>query len=237
MLEAKDLSFTYSRRPVLRNVSFAVGQGEVLAVAGANGAGKTTLLRVLATLAVPDSGKVTFDGTDIFAKSLKYRRQLGYLSDSAALYEDMTAGEYLNYRARLKGEPRKRIRRRVGEAVEMCRIGESVDVPIRLLSAGFRRKVALADALLLRPRVLLLDDFLAGLDASMRLSCGEILSAVAQFSSVVITGHELETIVGLSTRVLILKDGASQIVEKSKAEPVADTCARIVGIIGGKGGA
>jgi ABC-2 type transport system ATP-binding protein len=237
MLEAKDLSFTYSRRPVLRNVSFAVGQGEVLAVAGANGAGKTTLLRVLATLAVPDSGKVTFDGTDIFAKSLKYRRQLGYLSESAALYEDMTAGEYLNYRARLKGEPRKRIRRRVGEAVEMCRIGESVDVPIRLLSAGFRRKVALADALLLRPRVLLLDDFLAGLDALTRLSCGEILSAVAQFSSVVITGHELETIVGLSTRVLILKDGSSQTVEKSKAEPVADTCARIVGIIGGKGGA
>jgi ABC-2 type transport system ATP-binding protein len=188
-------------------------------------------------LAVPDSGKVTFDGTDIFAKSLKYRRQLGYLSESAALYEDMTAGEYLNYRARLKGEPRKRIRRRVGEAVEMCRIGESVDVPIRLLSAGFRRKVALADALLLRPRVLLLDDFLAGLDASTRLSCGEILSAVAQFSSVVITGHELETIVGLSTRVLILKDGSSQTVEKSKAEPVADTCARIVGIIGGKGGA
>jgi ABC-2 type transport system ATP-binding protein len=235
MLEAKDLSFTYSRRPVLRNVSFAVGQGEVLAVAGANGAGKTTLLRVLATLAVPDSGKVTFDGTDIFAKSLKYRRQLGYLSESAALYEDMTAGEYLNYRARLKGEPRKRIRRRVGEAVEMCRIGESVDVPIRLLSAGFRRKVALADALLLRPRVLLLDDFLAGLDASMRLSCGEILSAVAQFSSVVITGHELETIVGLSTRVLILKDGSSQTVEKSKAEPVAEMCARIAGIIGGKG--
>ena len=237
MLEAKDLSFTYSRRPVLRNVSFAVGQGEVLAVAGANGAGKTTLLRVLATLAVPDSGKVTFDGTDIFAKPLKYRRQLGYLSESVALYEDMTVGEYLNYRARLKGELRKRIRRRVGEAVEMCRIGESVDVPIRLLSAGLRRKVALADALLLRPRVLLLDDFLAGLDASTRLSCGEILSAVAQFSSVVITGHELETIVGLSTRVLILKDGASQIVEKSKAEPVAETCTRIVGIIGGKGGA
>lgn len=208
MLKAGSIAFTYRRRQVLRDVSFAVSQGEVLSVVGANGAGKTTLLKVLATLAVPDSGSVSLDGTDAFARPMRYRRQLGYLSESAAIYDDMSALEYLTYRAKLKGEPRKRIRRRVGEAVEMCRLGDVADVPVRSLSLGMRRRVALADAVMLRPRVLLLDDFLAGLDSASRRVCGEILSTAAQFSAVVATGHELEDLARLSSRMMVLKDGA-----------------------------
>ena len=112
MLDVRNLAFSYVRKTVLRDVSFVVSPGEIVSVVGANGAGKTTLLRILATLAVPDSGNVLADGTDAFARPLRYRRQLGYLPENPALYDDMTVKEYLNYRARLKGEPSKRVRRR-----------------------------------------------------------------------------------------------------------------------------
>lgn len=207
MFEIRNLSFTYRERPVLRDVSFVVSPGETVSVIGANGAGKTTLMKVLATLAVPDSGLVMMDGTDVLARPLRYRRQLGYLPETVGLYDDMTVRDYLAYRAALKGEPSKRVRRRVSESVEMCRIGDILHTPIRRLSNGLKKRVALADALLLRPRVLLLDDFLAGLDPRMRAVTGEILMNAASFSSVIVTGHELDDFAKWTTRFLVLDDG------------------------------
>ena len=207
MFEVRNIAFTYRKKPVLRDVSFVVSPGEVVCVIGANGAGKTTLLKVLATLAAPDSGVVMVDGQNAFAKPLRYRRQLGYLPERVALYEEMTVKEYLNYRAALKGEPVKRIRRRVDEACEMCKVSEFLRSPIGSLSAGLKKRVALADALLLRPRVLLLDDFLAGLDSDMRETAGAVLSNAAAFSSVIATGHELDDLAKWATRFFILRDG------------------------------
>ena len=207
MFEVRNIAFTYRKKQVLRDVSFVVSPGEVVCVIGANGAGKTTLLKVLATLAAPDSGVVMVDGQNALAKPLRYRRQLGYLPERVALYEEMTVKEYLNYRAALKGEPVKRIRRRVDEACEMCKVSEFLRSPIGSLSAGLKKRVALADALLLRPRVLLLDDFLAGLDSDMRETAGAVLSNAAAFSSVIATGHELDDLAKWATRFFILKDG------------------------------
>ena len=207
MLEVRNLAFTYRSQPVLRDVSFVVSPGETVSVVGANGAGKTTLLRVLATLAVPDSGTVMTDGQDALSRPMRYRRQIGYLPERVPLYDDMTVKDYLHYRAMLKGEPAKRVRRRVSEAVEICRIGDLTRTSIRWLSSGLRKRVALADALLLRPRVLLLDDFLAGLDDEMRQSAGEILSNAAAFSSVIVTGHELGDFARWTSRFLVLRGG------------------------------
>ena len=207
MIEIRNLAFSYRSRQVLRDVSFVVSPGEVVSVVGANGAGKTTLLKILATLAVPDSGTVMMDGQDALARPMRYRRQIGYLPERVALYDDMTVREYLNYRARLKGEPSKRVRRRVTEAVELCQAADFLRTPIRALSAGLRKRVALADALLLRPRVLLLDDFLSGLDRSMRESTGAILSNAAAFSSVIVTGHETADFAKWTTRFLVLSQG------------------------------
>lgn len=207
MIEVRNLAFAYRRDMVLRDVSFVVSSGETVSIVGANGTGKTTLMRVLATLAVPVSGTVMVDGQNALDNPFRYRRQIGYLPEHVALYDDMTVKEYLRYRAVLKGEPAKRVRRRVSEAADMCQIGNVMRSQIRSLSAGMRKRVALADALLLRPRVLLLDDFLAGLDFEMRNAAGEILSNAAAFSSVVITGHELWDFAGWTTRFLVLRDG------------------------------
>jgi len=207
MFEVRNIAFTYRKQPVLKDVSFFVSPGETVSVLGANGAGKTTLLKVLATLAVPDSGQILTDGKNALKNPIEYRRQIGYLPENVALYDDMTVKEYLSYRAALKGEPSKRIRRRVGEAADFCRVAEFLRRPIGALSAGLKKRVALADALLLRPRVLLLDDFLAGLDYGMRTAAGEILSDAAAFSAVVVTGHEIEDLARWTTRFLVLRDG------------------------------
>ena len=207
MLEVRNLSFSYRRQKILRDVSFVVSPGEIVSIVGANGAGKTTLLRILATLQPPDSGTVMMDGQDALVRPLRYRRQLGFLPERIALYDDMTVKEYLRYRAFLKGEPSKRVRRRVTESVELCQIGDVLRMPIAALSAGQRKRVALADAMILRPRVLLLDDLLAGLDGSMRAMAGNLLTSAVAFSSVIVTGHELEEFAKWTSRFLVLRDG------------------------------
>ena len=207
MIEVRNLSFSYGRQKILRDVSFVVSPGEVVTIVGANGAGKTTLLRILATLQLPDSGTVLMDGQDALVRPLRYRRQLGYLPERVVLYEDMSVRDYLRYRAVLKGEPSKRVRRRVSEAAEICQIGELMGAPISSLSAGLRKRVAIADAMILRPRVLLLDDFISGLDGTMRETAGAILANAVAFSSVIVTGHELEDFARWTTRFLVLRDG------------------------------
>ncbi len=221
MLEVRSLAFSYPRRNVLRDVSFVVSPGEVVSVVGANGSGKTTLLKVLSTLAVPDSGQVVLDGIDAGEFPLRYRRRIGYLPEVPALDDDMTVRDYLRYRALLKGEPARRVRRRVNEAAEACRVSDALRSPVRGLSLGVRRRVALADALLLRPRVLLLDDFLAGADASFRRAAGEVLAGAAAFSSVVVTGHDIDDFMKWTTRFVALRDGVSTVVEAAGMEPAA----------------
>ena len=207
MLEVRNIKFGYTKEPILRDVSFVVSPGETVSVIGSNGCGKTTLMRLLSTLLVPSEGQVIFEGKDVFSDPLRFRRQLGVLPERVALYEDMSVKEYLKYRAYFKGENSKRIRRRVTEAMGLLNLEPLARRTIANLSYGQKKRVAFADAILLRPRVLLLDDFLAGLDVDMREEMGEILKEVAAFSSVVVTGHELEEMKKWSSRFLHLKEG------------------------------
>lgn len=207
MFEVRNIAFSYSTKNVLKDVSFVVSPGETVCIVGDNGAGKTTLMKVLASIFVPDGGSIRIDGKDALRNPIKYRRELGFLQEDPALYEDMTVKSYLTYRAKLKGEPDKRIRRRIGEASEVCRLRALMARQIRNLSFGDKKRVALADAMLLRPRVILLDDVLAGLDCTMREAAGEIISSVAAFSNVIVTGHEIADLAKWTTRFLVLSSG------------------------------
>jgi len=207
MLEIKHISFSWGRHPILDGVSFTVSPGETVVLAGANGAGKTTLLRILAGVCMPSSGTVVGDTVDMMRSPLRYRRFLGYLPESAVVEPGMTVKGYLKYRANLKGEISKKIRHRVQEAMELCGLTERANVRVDVLSHGLRKRVALADAILLRPRFLFLDDLFAGLDAETRFSVGRILKAVSTFAATVVSGHELDELQGLASRFLVLKDG------------------------------
>ena len=207
MLEAQHISFSWGRAPLLDDVTFSVAPGEVAALVGENGAGKTTLIKILAGVILPTSGTVAADGLDSFANIMRYHRVMGYLPENAPAEPDMTVKRYLTYRARLKGEMPKKIRHRVQEALSLCGLRGRADDVIGSLSQGLRKRVALADALLLRPRILLLDDLLAGLDAATRASIGRILAAVSTFAAVVVSGHELEELEAHVGKFLVLKHG------------------------------
>ena len=221
MLEARHISFSWKRAPVLDDVSFAVSPGETLALVGANGAGKTTLLRILAGVCMPRSGTVVGDTVDMVRSPLRYKRLVGYLPESSPTPPDMTVKDYLKYRANLKGEISKKIRHRVLEAMDLCGLAGNAGARIGVLSQGMRKRVALADAILLRPRFLFLDDLFAGLDAVTRLSVGRILKAVSAFASTIVSGHELDELQGIAAKFIVLKDGRLH-VGKNAAEARAE---------------
>lgn len=207
MLEVQNISFAWGDAPLLDDVTFSVAPGEVAALVGENGAGKTTLMKILAGVIMPASGMVLADGNDTFATPLRYRRVMGYLPENCPADPDMTVKQYLTYRARLRGEMAKKIRHRVQEAISLCGLGRQTDERVGRLSFGLRKRVALADALLLRPRFLLLDDLLAGLDAVTRASLGRILASVTMFAAVVVSGHELTELETFASKFLVLKNG------------------------------
>ena len=207
MLEVQHISFSWGRTPLLEDVSFSVAPGETVVLTGANGAGKTTLMKVLAGLCLPSEGSVLMDGVDVFQQPLRFRRMMGYLPESASVDPDMCVRKYLRYRANLRGEMSKKIRHRVSEAMELCGLGPYADTYVGTLSLGLRKRVALADAVLLRPRILILDDLLAGLDPGIRMSFGRIVRAVSSFAAVIVSGHELDELAQWADKFYVLRDG------------------------------
>jgi ABC-2 type transport system ATP-binding protein len=207
MLEVQNISFSYGLKETLRDITFDVASGEILAIIGANGAGKTTLLRVLACLLMQDSGNVRLDGTDTLERPVRYRKHIGYLSEKCPLYDEMTVEDYLAYRLRLRGERSLRVRRRVDEAVAQCGLIEERNTVMRVLSHGYRKRVGLADALSAHPGLLLLDDPLAGLDMPQRRQVAEVLTTVSARTAVVLAGHEVAQMLEWCTRVLVLRGG------------------------------
>lgn len=205
-LEVKNLTFSYGSLRVLHGLEFSVEPGEVVGLLGQNGAGKTTLIKVLACLLARDTGYVAMDGIDPEALPVRYRSNLGYLSEACPLYGEMSVRSYLAYRALLKGERGSRVRVRVREAIASCGLEDAADARINSLSKGMRKRVGLADATLRRPKLLLLDDPLASLDAASRLRVGEVVAAAATRAVVVVSGHEPQEMSHWCTRFITLKD-------------------------------
>jgi len=207
MFEVRNICFSRGGHPVLSDVAFSVASGDVLALTGGNGAGKTTLLKVLAGIWMPSSGTAVFDGADVFAEPIRHRRRLGWLGECAPADEDLTVKAYLKYRAKLKGEQSRKIRHRVREAISVCGLDCVADAVIGTLSRGQRKRVALADAVLLRPRLLLLDDVFAGLDEPSREAVVSMISSFRTFAAVIVSGHEAEWFDRSGARIVELKDG------------------------------
>lgn len=207
MFEVKNISFSRGGRTILSDVAFSVSSGEVCAFTGANGAGKTTLLKILAGIWMPSSGTAEFDGIDMLAEPVRYRRHLGWLGEAAPADDDLTVKAYLKYRAKLKGEQSRKIPHRVREAMSICGLEGVSNVLIGRLSRGQRKRVALADAVLLRPRLLLLDDVFAGLDDPSREAVVSMISSFSVFAAIIVSGHETEWFKRLGARIAEIEKG------------------------------
>lgn len=208
MLQVQDVSKRYGALTAVSHVSFSVGPGEILGYLGPNGSGKSTTVKMLAGLIEPTSGVVRYQGQDIREDLLGYKSIVGYVPEEAHLYTHLTAPEYLRLCGQLRGVPTGRLDDKVERFLALFGLDQDRHALLSAFSKGMRQKVLLAAALLHRPRVLILDEPVSGLDVSMALVLRSVVTALAATGTIVFySSHELDTIERISTRVIILRAG------------------------------
>lgn len=207
MISVQDLTKQYAGRIAVDHISFEVQPGEIVGFLGPNGAGKSSTMRVLSGYMPPSSGSVQVNGFDVFRQSLDVRRSVGYMPEMAPLYTDMKVKEYLRFRGELKGLRGRDMRRRVGEVMDLCSV---TDVRRRLignLSKGYRQRVALADALLHQPPLLILDEPTNGLDPIQIRQVRELLTGLRPKHTILLSTHILHEVEQVCDRVIMIHRG------------------------------
>jgi ABC-2 type transport system ATP-binding protein len=202
MIDVVDLTRTYGRVSALRGVTLRVGPGERVCLLGHNGAGKSTLMKILAGQLLPSGGSVRVGGVDVAADPEGARRAMGFVPEEPALYDYLTAREFLELVVALRGAGT------VEEGLEIADLGADADRLVREYSQGMRRRTALAAALVARPPVLVLDEALNGLDPPSSARVRDILRQRAEEgAAVLLSTHVLEIAQAFATRVVVLEKG------------------------------
>jgi ABC-2 type transport system ATP-binding protein len=207
IVEVQNLTKQYGGRAAVEDLSFSIEQGQCVGFLGPNGAGKSTTMRILAGYMPPSSGSAKVNGFDVFHQSIQARRSLGYMPENAPLYMDMRVKEYLHFRGALKGLSGRRLRVRTGEVMDICSLTESRRKMIATLSKGFRQRVALADALISEPPLLILDEPSNGLDPVQMRHVRELLISLRPKQTILLSTHILSEVERHCDRVLLIHRG------------------------------
>jgi ABC-2 type transport system ATP-binding protein len=207
LIEVRGLGRSYGSLVAVKNVSFSVGRGEVVGFLGPNGAGKSTTLRMIVGYLGPSTGSVRVNGFDVVEQPQLARRSMGYMPETAPLYPEMRVSEYLTFRARLKGSTPRELRAQVDLVTQKAGIGEVLRTLIGNLSRGFRQRVALADALLNNPPLLILDEPTAGLDPNQIHSVRQVIRELGASHTVLLSTHILSEVESTCTRALVIDRG------------------------------
>jgi ABC-2 type transport system ATP-binding protein len=197
----------YGPRLAVRDVSFAIEEGEVIGLLGPNGSGKSTILRVLAGYLPPSAGNVRIAGIDVAADSLAARGRVGYVPEDAPLYDGLRVVEFLRFMAAIKGVGGHAARGAVNTAAERLELGPMLGMPIGKLSRGYRQRVAIAQALVSDPPLLILDEPTNALDAYQVIAVRALIRSLAGRRTVLVASHVLTEIERVASRVMILLDG------------------------------
>lgn len=207
MIEVEDLTKYYSGRSAISGLTFRIEKGEIVGFLGLNGAGKTTTLRILACLTLPSSGRVRIDGLDAETDAHEIRRRLGFLPDAPPLYEEMSVSSYLRFVAELKGLSRREAAMRVEEVIDTCRLNEAREQLIGTLSHGFRQRTGIAQAVVHRPSLLILDEPTGGLDPVQIVEMRELIKRLGGDHTILLSSHILSEISQTCDRLLIIHEG------------------------------
>jgi ABC-2 type transport system ATP-binding protein len=205
MIRVTGLSKDYGARRAIHELTFNARKGEILGFLGPNGAGKTTTMRILTGFMPPSAGTVEVGGYDVIQHSLNVRRIVGYLPETVPLYNDMTVYEYMKYMADLR--QLKNIRARIGEVLEQVGMSDRVSGYVGKLSKGMRQRIGLAQALLHKPEVLILDEPTIGLDPGQVVKFRELIRQIGHDRTVLLSTHILPEVQQVCDRVLIINKG------------------------------
>ena len=208
MIEVRDLTKQYGEKQALGGVSFDVRGGEILGLLGPNGAGKSTTMKILTTFLSPTSGSVTVDGVDAAADPVAVRRMLGYLPESTPLYADMVVYDYLLWCGEMRGMAKSAVTQRLGEVAKLVGLDHVLGQVIGTLSKGYKQRVGLAQALLHNPKVLILDEPTSGLDPNQIIEIRNLIRALGQNHTLILSSHNLSEVRQICDRVVIIHRGA-----------------------------
>jgi ABC-2 type transport system ATP-binding protein len=206
MIQVNGLTKDYGARRAIENLTFDAEQGEIVGFLGPNGAGKTTTMRILTGYMPPTEGTATVAGYDVVEESLEVRKRVGYLPETVPLYTDMTALDYLKFMADLRHIPNSR--ERAYETLERVNLGDRADGYIGNFSKGMRQRVGLAQALIHRPEVLILDEPTIGLDPAQVVEMRSVIREIGKDRTVLLSTHILPEAQQICDRVLIINKGS-----------------------------
>jgi ABC-2 type transport system ATP-binding protein len=220
MISVEHLVKDYGTVVAVKDVSFTVGKGEVVGFLGPNGAGKSTTLRVLAGFLGPTSGRVTIDGIDVVEEGPRARRSLGYMPEAAPIYPEMRVREYLQFRAELKGVRGRDRKAAVARAMESARVSDMEGTLVEHLSKGYKQRVALADALVANPPLLILDEPTAGLDPNQIREVRDLIRSLGENHTILLSTHILPEVESTCTRAIVIDRG--RLVAEGTVEELRD---------------
>lgn len=219
MITVDGLTKYYGERAAIRNLTFTIEKGEVIGFLGLNGAGKSTTLRVLGCVLLPTSGRVTIDGLDVTKDPHEIRKRIGFLPDVPPLYEEMTVGGYLGFVSELRGVPSKDVPSRVKEVMHKTSLTDHQDSVVSSLSHGYRQRVGLAQAMVHKPDLLILDEPTGGLDPVQIKEMRELIRALKGDHTVLVSSHILSEISQICDRYLVIQNG--EIIAQGSEETLA----------------
>lgn len=222
MVEVKKLTKNYGNIKSVDNISFTVGEGEILGFLGPNGAGKSTTMNIITGYISSTSGTVTIDGKEILENPKEAKAKIGYLPEIPPLYTDMTVKKYLEFMFDLKKVklPKKE---HIEEVMRLVRITEQADRIIKNLSKGYRQRVGFAQALLGNPPVLILDEPTVGLDPMQIIEIRKLIKSLGKKHTIILSSHVLSEISATCDRILVISNG--KIVADAKTDELSSSTA------------
>ena len=219
MIQVEGLTKYFGHHVAIQNLRFQIDRGEVIGFLGLNGAGKTTTLKVLGCVLLPTSGRVTIDGYDVVENPHEIRKRIGFLPDTPPLYDEMTVRGFLSFVAQLRGVPAREVDARVREVEEQTALTEVDGVLVGALSHGYRQRVGVAQALVHRPQLLILDEPSSGLDPVQIVEMRNLIRRLKGQHTVLVSSHILSEISQTCDRLLVIQEG--EIVAQGTEEELA----------------
>ena len=213
----KDLTKKYGNQLALNKVSFSIEQGEVVGLLGPNGAGKSTLMKSITNAIIPDNGEILVNNSSVNTNPIETKSQIGFLQENNPLYMDMYVKEFLQFVMNIRGEKKQR----VDEVIELVGLTPEKNKKIHQLSKGYKQRVGIAQAILSKPKILILDEPTNGLDPNQIIEIRELIREIGKHTTIILSTHIMQEVEALCSRVILLNKGeivADQPIEEFKGQ-------------------